>query len=81
MYQIDNNNKFKDAKCYKYWLIHRLVIYTFKYDEYVRDCIGENPKVICHIDGDKDNNRLSNLWIDSQSNNMIDNLRTNVSNL
>ena len=52
----------------KNFYIHRLVMMTF---------VGDRPKnmVICHIDGDKTNNRLDNLRYDTYSENNIDQFR------
>lgn len=52
----------------KNFYIHRLVMMTF---------VGDRPKnmAICHIDGDKTNNRLDNLRYDTYSENNIDQFR------
>lgn len=49
------------------YLIHRLVAMTYIGDPYGMD--------VCHFDGDKTNNNLSNLRIDSRGGNMKDQIR------
>lgn len=59
----------KDGK-YKNYYIHNLVMLVF---------VGERPNnyFVCHIDGDKNNNRLDNLKYDTPHQNNIDQFRHN----
>ena len=66
---IDANNRltlglYKDGRRYPY-KTHVLIALTF---------LGERPKNydVCHIDGDRHNNKLSNLSYDTRGQNMID---------
>lgn len=58
----------------KSWFVHRLVLLAFR---------GEAPDGHqgCHNDGDKQNNRLTNLRWDTQSGNVLDQVRHGVHNM
>jgi hypothetical protein len=66
-----NNGYFKVALCRncksKEYLVHRLVAMTF-----IGDPTGKD---VCHYDGDKSNNSLENLRIDTRKGNMADQIR------
>jgi hypothetical protein len=57
----------RDSKRHEY-TVHRLVAMTF---------LGEIPAGmdVCHFDGDRANNRLTNLRVDTRAGNMADSLR------
>lgn len=57
--------KTQNAKSAQFQLVHHLIALTF---------LGKRPKgkVVCHSDGDKENNRLENLRYDTETENRLD---------